>query len=149
MKDIFWILMAGLLVLACGCSRKKELSRNEIPAIKQSIIAFENVIKRNDQSLLDSIISREANKTYMNMDSIEAFIEADTVGPFSGFAPKTIAFRDDAARCDSYIQGENGQGRAVTITLKKDKDDLWLIKNLELRSDDLMPPITDSTESIE
>jgi len=134
------LVVTGCFIFA-ACQPEPKLSRNQIPLIKQSVVAFENVIKWREQSLLDSILSQDADRQFMNIDSILAFIETDTVGQFSGFAPKSIVFRGDAARCDSYIQGEKGQGKPVTITLKLENDSLWLIKRLELQSGSILPSV--------
>ena len=53
-------VVAGLAIT--GCERKQELSREEIPAIKQTVVALEKVIKLRSAFYLDSLLSREAGR---------------------------------------------------------------------------------------
>lgn len=132
--------LAGIIFLAAAalfvgsCEFKKNISREEIPIIKQSIAAFENVIAARDTVHLDSLLSTEAAELGMTPAAILDFIYADSLGEFVGFTGKQIFFRGDAARVDCAITGSDGPGREITITLRKEAE-VWLIKKIEDRRD--------------
>ena len=144
MKTAYKLVIVLLAVSALfGCERKKKLSREEIPAIKETIVAFEQVIKARNTVYFDSIISGEAAKVGTTPESVFNFIYSDGLDEFVGFTRKQIIFRGDSARCDCFIHGPDGPIRPVTITLRKE-DDIWLIKKIEPRIDDALKIERDS-----
>jgi hypothetical protein len=144
-KTAYKLVIIILAVSALfGCERRKKLSREEIPAIKETIVAFEQVIKARNTFYFDSVISDDAVKVGTTPESVFDFIYSDGLDEFVGFTQKQIIFRGDAARCDCFIHGPDGPTRPVTITLRKE-DDIWLIKKIEPRVNDALKIERDST----
>ncbi len=133
------ILIAALIAALVGCEFKKNISREEIPIIKQSIGKMETAIRADDDAGLDSLLSGEAAESGTTARSILDFVyhagENDTLTEFVGFGDKQIFFRGDAARVDASISGPDGPVADVTITLKKE-DDIWRIKQIGPRIDE-------------
>jgi hypothetical protein len=129
------IIILSVLAVLFGCEFKKNISREEIPIIKESISAFEVVIRARNTVYLDSILSSEARDAGMTPESILEFVYGDGLNEFVGFTHKQIFFRGNAARVDCKITGSGGPTKDVTITLRKESD-VWLIKKIESRIDD-------------
>lgn len=127
-----------LVLLLFGCRQKPELSPDEIPAIKETIKALEQVIRARNAQFVDSLISSDAAASGTTAQSLFAFVYSDGLEEFVGFTEKNIVFRGDAARIDCMISSPSGPIRAVTITLHKE-DGLWLFKRIERRIDDRRP----------
>jgi hypothetical protein len=142
----FVIISISLLVAlaATGCEFKKNISRDEIPIIKETIYAFEQVIKARNTVYLDSIFSSEARQLGMSPEFVLDFVYSDGLEEFAGFTNKQILFRGDAARVDGMIAGPDGPTKAVTITLRKEND-VWLVKKIEARIDEPLKQDGDST----
>jgi hypothetical protein len=127
------MVAAVILVALISCERRAKLSREEIPAIKETVIALEKIIKWRDANLFDSVAVSTPAK---NAHEVFNFIYRDSLLEFLGFTQKQIIFRNDRARCDCNIHGPEGPIRPVTITLRKE-DELWLFKNIEDRVDEI------------
>ena len=137
MKIISIIAVVALAGLALfGCEFKKNISREEIPIIKQSIGAVETAVKARDAAALDSLLADESEETVY---SILGFVYADSAGnvidSFVGFVDRQIFFRGDAARVDCSVAGPDGPAKDITMTFKKEND-VWRIKRMEVRKDD-------------
>jgi len=136
MKQLYTI--AGLLILAAalfwGCQPEKKLSRDELPAIKESLTYMQDVLKAYNTDYLDSILSSDAKDVGTTPESFMNFVYADSLKEFVGFTHRQIGFRGDVARVDCMIEGPNGPVKPVTITLKKEHG-LWLFKKIEDRVD--------------
>jgi hypothetical protein len=141
-KSICIFLLCAVAVFAAGCESKKDISREEIPIIKESIVAFEKALKLRDPILLDSLLSSEARQVGTAATTVLDFVYGDGRTEFTGFTNKQIFFRGDAARCDCTINGGGIPAKDVTITLKKENN-VWLIKRIEPRLDS--PLKVDST----
>ncbi len=141
--SIIIAVVAGLAL--AGCARKQGLAREEIPAIKQTVVALEKVIKLRDPSYLDSLLSREAGRAGTSAQSLFSFVYGDSLKEFVGFTHKQIVYRDEAARVDCNILGSDGYSRPVTITLRKEKG-AWLFKKIEPGSG---APFKDEGDSVE
>ncbi len=124
---IITLLMA--ISVVAGCEFKKNVSHDEIPIIKKSIVAFEGALKTHDKAYLDSLLSSDAAEQGTTSASIMNFVFSDGLTQFVGFTHKQIFFRGDAARVDCEITGPDGPVQAVTITLHKEGD-IWLIKKI-------------------
>jgi len=125
------VILIGLAALY-GCEFKKNVSRDEIPNIKESIVAFEVGIKAHHVAYIDSLLSSDAADAGTTAQSILDFIYSDSLTTFTGFTDKEIFFRGDAARVDCKIGGPDGPTRPVTITMRK-QGDIWFIKKIEPR----------------
>ncbi|MDD4050286.1 MAG: hypothetical protein PHR28_00125 [candidate division Zixibacteria bacterium] len=136
-------LAAALLLVSAGCERKRQVSSEEIPFIKNSIVAFENVIKAHNGILLDSILSSDAAAAGTTSEDLLKFVYTDSLREFVGFTDKEIIFRGDVARVDCDLTGADGYRKPVTITLRKE-DKVWLIKKLEPRRGKMFPDEPDS-----
>jgi len=123
------IILAGLAVLY-GCEFKKNVSRDEIPNIKESIVAFEIAIKARHTVYLDSLLSSDAAEAGTTPQSILDFVYSDGLTEFVGFTQKQILFRGDAARIDCKITGPDGPTKDATITMRQ-QGQVWLIKKIE------------------
>ena len=137
MKIVSIIAVASLAGFALfGCEFKKNISREEIPIIKQSIGAVETAVKARDAAALDTLLAGESEETVY---SILGFVYADSAGnvidSFVGFVDRQIFFRGDAARVDCSVAGPDGPAKDITMTFKKEND-VWRIKRMELRKDD-------------
>jgi hypothetical protein len=132
-SERFLILFLGLIVVS-GCERKQELSPEEIPSIKNTLVELEQVIRVRDTVYFDSIISSDAVKS---AERVFEFVYAGNLDEFLGFTDKKIAFRGNRARCDCYIHGPDGPVRPVTITLRKERE-VWLFKNIEPQVDKII-----------
>lgn len=144
MKPLVNVFLASfLLLVSAGCERKRQVSEEEIPYIKNSIVALENVIKAHNAILLDSILSSDAAAAGTTPEGLLKFVYTDSLRQFVGFTDKEIVFRGDAARVDCYLTGADGYRRPVTITLRKEGG-VWLIKKLESRRGKLFPDEPDS-----
>lgn len=144
MKYLVNIVLAISVVLGgVGCERKLKLSPEEIPYIKQSLVALEKVVKLHNDVYLDSLLSSDASQAGTTSKALLRFIYADSLGEFVGFTDKEIVFRDDVARVDCNIAGTTGYSRPVTITLRKERG-AWMIKRLEPRRGKLFPDEPDS-----
>lgn len=131
MKKIIFFLVIGLIIVGLSaCTRKKQLAREELPLIKETIFALEQVIKLRSAVYIDSIVSSDANRTILSPDSLFDFIYADGREEFSGFTGKRIVYRGDVARVDCFAPYPDSADRPITITLHKEND-LWLVKNIE------------------
>lgn len=137
------ILALAVLAGAAGCEKKRQVASEEIPYIKNSVVALENVIKAHNGIILDSILSSEAKGVGTTAEGMLAFVYTDSLREFVGFTDKEIVFRGDAARVDCNIAGADGYRRPVTITLRKE-DKVWLIKKLEPRAGKMFPDEPDS-----
>ena len=127
------VLLIGLGIY--GCEFKQNTSREEIPVIKESIAAFESVIRARSTVYLDSILSSDAAEKGTTAQSILDFVYGEGLTEFTGFTQKEILFRGDDARVDCKIAGPDGPTRDVTITLRKENE-VWLIKKIEPRIND-------------
>jgi hypothetical protein len=127
--------MAGL-ALVYGCEFKKNVSRDEIPIIKESIKAFENIVKARNLVYLDSILSSDAAEAGTTPEGVMDYIYSDGLSEFVGFTGKQIYFRGNAARIDCKITGPDGPTKDVTITMRK-QGDIWLLKKIEPRVEDV------------
>jgi hypothetical protein len=144
MKPLVNILLAAALILvSAGCERKRQVSEEEIPYIKNSIVALENVIKAHNGIFLDSILSSDAATAGTTSGGLLKFVYTDSLREFVGFTDKEIIFRGDAARVDCDLTGVDGYKRPVTLTLRKEGG-VWLIKKLEPRRGKLFPDEPDS-----
>jgi hypothetical protein len=123
-----FILLTAVTIMV-GCEFKKNVSRDEIPIIKKSIVAFEDALKTHDTAYLDSLLSSDAAAQGTTSAGIMNFVFSDGLTQFVGFTHKQIFFRGDAARVDCEITGPDGPVQAVTITLRKEND-VWLIKKI-------------------
>ena len=141
-KAVGLFLLVAILTFVDGCEFKKNISREEIPIIKESILAFEKVLRLRDPILLDSLLSSEARQVGTTPETVLEFVYSDGRTEFTGFTNKQIFFRGDAARCDCTINGGGLPAKEVTITLKKENN-VWLIKKIEPRLD--APLKVDST----
>ena len=131
MKNLFKLVVIVLVAIALvGCEKQKQLSREELPLIKETIFAFEQVIRMRSEIYIDSVISSDADRSVLTADSLFDFIYGDDLREFAGFTGKRIIYRGNAARADCFIAGPDGPTRPVTITLHKE-DDIWLIKKIE------------------
>lgn len=136
--------LAVFLVTLQGFECKKNISRDEIPIIKESVAALEAVLKVRNTVYLDSLLSSEAAGQGMSADSIMKFVYADGLSEFVGFTGKQIFFRGDAARIDCNITGPDGPTRDVTLTLRFENG-AWLLKKIEPRIDEPLKLPPDST----
>jgi len=88
--SIFAVISLSGLVLF-GCEFKKNISREEIPIIKQSIGAVEAAVKARDAAALDTLLAGESEETVY---SILGFVYADSTGnvidSFVGFVDRQI-----------------------------------------------------------
>ena len=135
MKVLFRLslLLAGLALIQ-GCEFKKSTSRDEIPNIKESIVAFEVAVKARHTDYLDSLMSSDAAEAGTTPQSILDFIYSDGLTEFVGFTHKQIFFRGNAARIDCKTSGPDGPAKDVTITMRK-QGEVWLIKKIQERVD--------------
>jgi hypothetical protein len=129
------IILAAVMAAACGCEFKKNVSRDEIPIIKESVTAFENILKARNLAYLDSILSTDAAEVGTTPESIMEFVYGDGLTEFVGFSHKQIYFRGNSARIDGKITGPDGPTREVTITMRK-HGEVWLLKKIEPRVED-------------
>ena len=136
------ILVLTAIVILFGCEFKKNVSRGELPIIKESIVAFENVLKARSTVYLDSILSSEAAEQGMTPQLIMDFVYSDGLTEFVGFTQKQIYFRGNAARVDCKVTGPEGPTKDVTITFRKENE-VWLLKKIENKIID--PPEEDQT----
>lgn len=130
---IFVVVLAGVVLF--GCEFKKNISREEIPIIKQAVGDFEAAVRTKNSVAIDSSLANESDET---VNGILGFAYTDSTGnpidSFVGFTSRQIFFRGDAARVDCSVTGPDGLAKDVTITLKKE-DDIWRVKRLERRVD--------------
>ncbi|MCP4568578.1 MAG: hypothetical protein GY841_13455 [FCB group bacterium] len=126
----FTLLVIVIIAVLSACTREKQLAREELPLIKETVFALEQVIKLRSAVYIDSIVSSDANRTILSADSLFDFIYSDGTGEFSGFTGKRIVYRGDAARIDCFAPGPDSTEKPLTITLHKEND-LWLVKNIE------------------
>jgi len=129
------VLFAAIALVLLGCEFRKNISREEIPLIKQSLSAFEVVLKLRSTVYVDSLLSGEAAKAGTTSKQILDFVYSDGLEEFVGFTQKQIFFRGDAARIDCSITGPDGPVKDVTITMRKENE-TWLIKKIEPRLPD-------------
>lgn len=127
-----------------GCHSETNISRDEIPLIKESVTALENVIKLNDEALFDSLASPDIAVSADDIKKVHDFIFSDDVADFFGFTDKQIVYRDDIARVDCRIKMAEGPGRSVTLTFKKEND-VWMFKNIQPGSGEKAIPIMPDT----
>ncbi|MCK5126597.1 MAG: hypothetical protein KAR42_10100 [candidate division Zixibacteria bacterium] len=151
MRKIVIIVVTLLLsVMIWGCG-EKHIPSDEIPVIKESIKALENVIIRRDYTLFDSILSPEASGENTTADHVFALIYRDGITSFTGFINKQIIYNNDAARVDCEANVGEGPPQAITITFKKDGD-IWLLKKVEARTGEqaipIMPDTTQAGDSL-
>ncbi|MEZ5358893.1 MAG: hypothetical protein R3F48_08680 [Candidatus Zixiibacteriota bacterium] len=145
-KSLFLVVL--FLTALIGCEAETNIPRDEIPLIKESVTALENVIKRGDDIYFDSLASSEVAKSANDVAKIHDFIFSDGPGEFSGFTEKQIVYREDIARVDCKINSPDGPGRAVTITFKKEGP-VWLFKNIEAGQDEKAIPIMPDTTKVD
>lgn len=144
MRRSFTVISAlFLLANLSGCEKRRQVAAEEIPYIKNSVVALENVIKAHNSIILDSILSSEATGVGTTAEGMLAFVYTDSLREFVGFTDKEIVFRGNAARVDCNIAGADGYRRPVTITLRKENK-VWLIKKLEPRVGKMFPDEPDS-----
>ena len=131
MKKVVTVLIVGLMFIGLSaCTREKKLSREELPLIKETVFALEQVIRLRSDVYIDSIVSSDANRAVLSPDSLYDVIYTDGLEEFPGFAGKRIAYRGDAARIDCFVPVSDTIERPVTITLHKENE-IWLVKNIE------------------
>lgn len=130
------IIMAGLVAIH-GCEFKKNISRDEIPNIKETIVALEIAIKARHLTYLDSLLSSDAAEAGTTAQSILDFVYSDGLTEFVGFTEKQIFFRGNAARIDCKITGPDGPTKDVTITMRK-QGEVWFVKRIESKVDDAL-----------
>lgn len=130
------IIMAGLIAIH-GCEFKKNISRDEIPNIKETIVALEIAIKARHLTYLDSLLSSDAAEAGTTAQSILDFVYSDGLTEFVGFTEKQIFFRGNAARIDCKITGPDGPTKDVTITMRK-QGEVWFVKRIESKVDDAL-----------
>ncbi len=127
--------LIGVMIFTTGCERKKQLSREEIPAIKTSLVAIENVIKAYNADYVDSLLSDDADNVGTTAQGVLDFVYGDDLSEFVGFTHKQIYYRGDAARVDAKISGPDGPVRDVSITLRKQEGE-WYLKKIEPQIED-------------
>lgn len=147
---IKWLCMGSivaclLLISIVGC-QNDIVTRDEIPLIKDSMMALENVVKARNTIYLDSILCSEASSVGTSPETILSFIYDDSISEFTGFTGRQIFYRNDAARVDCTVSSPDGPKKEITITFKKEND-IWLLKKIESRVDNPAPPIKDSTNA--
>ena len=142
-KIIFSLCMVLIASVLSTCDRKPKLSRDEIPSIKTSIYALEQVLKARNTAYLDSILSSEARQIGTTPETVLDFIYGNGPEEFTGFTGKQIMFRGDAARVDCNINGLDSTLRPVTITLRREEG-VWLVKRIEKRTEQALPDKGDS-----
>lgn len=130
---------AGLAIIAAGCQQQPQMSPDEIPAIKSTLRAVEQVIRTRNSTYLDSLFSSDAAAGGSSAQKVMAFVYSAGVDSFVGFTRKQIVFRGDAARIDCAITSASGLLRPVTITMRKEGG-VWLFKKIEPRIDDALTP---------
>jgi hypothetical protein len=141
------VIIAGWLAIsAAGCAQKQQMSPDEIPAIKATLKAVEQVVRTRRTTYLDSLFSSDAASAGSSAQKIMAFVYSAGVDSFIGFTDKQIAFRGDAARIDCRITGASGVERPVTITMRREEG-VWLLKKIEPRVDNALAPIPIDTLS--
>jgi len=144
MRKVVVIAAAAGLAIIAGCKQQPQMSPDEIPAIKSTLRAVEQVIRTRNSTYLDSLFSSDAAAAGSSAQKVMAFVYSAGVDSFVGFTRKQIVFRGDAARIDCDITSTSGILRPVTITMRKE-DGVWLFKKIEPRIDDaLTPRLTDT-----
>ena len=142
-KITFSLCMVLIAFVLSACDRGPKLSRDEIPSIKTSIYALEQVLKAKNTVYLDSILSSEARQVGTSPETMLDFIYGSGPEEFTGFTSKQIIFRGDAARVDCNINGPDSTLRPVTITLRREEG-VWLVKRIENRIAQAFPDKGDS-----
>lgn len=137
------VCMALIAFVLSACDRGPKLSREEIPSIKVSIYALEQVLKAKNTIYLDSLLSSDASQIGTSPETILNFIYGKGPEEFTGFTGKQIIFRGDAARVDCNINGPDSTLRPVTITLRREEG-VWLVKRIENRTGQAFPEKGDS-----
>jgi hypothetical protein len=145
-KAVLIVAAGWLIIVTAGCGQKQQMSPDEIPAIKATLKAVEQVVRTRRTTYLDSLFSSDAASVGSSAQKIMAFVYSAGVDSFIGFTDKQIAFRGDAARIDCQITGVSGVKRPVTITMRKE-DGVWLLKKIEPRVDNGMEPVPIDTLS--
>ncbi|MEE9443637.1 MAG: hypothetical protein V3V99_13310 [candidate division Zixibacteria bacterium] len=140
---ILKIFFAAFILISIPGCQEDIVTRDEIPLIKDSITAIENVIKARDPIYLDSLLCSEAPSAGTSTETILDFIYDDDLSEFIGFTGRQIFYRNDAARIDCSVSGPAGTVKEITITLKKENE-VWLLKKIEPRIDNPAPPIRDT-----
>jgi hypothetical protein len=133
------------LISIVGC-QNDIVTRDEIPLIKDSMMALENVVKARNTIYLDSLLCSEASSVGTSPETILSFIYDNDTGEFTGFTGRQIFYRNDAARVDCTVSGSEGPIKEITLTFKKEND-VWLLKRIEPRIDNPAPPIRDTTNA--
>lgn len=128
-------VLALIGVLVSGFECKKNVSSDEIPYIKLSVHALEQVVAARNTIYLDSLLSRDAAEEGTTPVSVLDFVYGEDLTEFTGFTERKIFFRGDAARVDCMITGPEGPVRPITITMRKEGD-IWLLKKIQPRLDD-------------
>lgn len=126
-----FVLLIGF-TLFVSCTKEQKLSREEIPLIKQSLIALEHAIAAKNTIYIDSLLSSDASEAGTSPQAVLDLIYSAGLREFTGFTQKEIVFRGDAARVDCFAIGEGGSPQPVTITMRKENG-LWLLKRIEPR----------------
>ena len=138
------IVSAVLILSACG--GREPVSRDELPLIKQSVVALENGIKAHSAHEIDSLLSSEAADMKLTPQSILDFIYSNGAMTFTGFGNKQIVFRADAARVDCIVLAADSLKRPITLTLKKENG-IWRLKNIEADTERAFPIKPDSSDT--
>ena len=145
-RAVLMVAAGWLTICVAGCDRKPQMSPDEIPAIKATLKAVEQVVRTRRTTYLDSLFSSDAASAGSSAQKVMAFVYSAGVDSFIGFTDKQIAFRGTSARIDCQITGASGVQRPVTITMRKE-DGVWLLKKIEPRVDNALAPIPIDTLS--
>jgi hypothetical protein len=126
---IYMTAVLALLLASCG---KENPSRDEIPAIKDVLAAFQEAIYDKNPVRVDSLMAVEALDKNLDGNAIIAAVYG--IGEdFYSFGQREFFYTDNRAVVKCVVMAtQDDAGRPVEITLGK-KGDRWLIRNLEFK----------------
>jgi len=145
MKSKYFVILTLWALVLLSCDSPREISREEIPAIKAGLAALEAAIKARDLAGLDTLLSPEAADAGVTARTVMDFVCGAGGNEFAGFSDRQFFYRGDAARVDCRLMMISSEERRITLTLRKGENG-WRLKNIGIRTSEALPP-ADSTNS--
>lgn len=145
MKSKYFVILILWVIVLLSCDDQREVSREEIPAIKAGLTALEAAIKTHDFGGLDTLLSPESADAGVTARTVMDFVYGAGGNEFAGFSDRQFFYRGDAARVDCRLTRATAPAREVTLTLRKNENG-WRLKNIGIRTSEALPP-ADSADS--
>lgn len=129
-KNVIYVsAVLAMLLASCG---KENPSRDEIPAIKDVLAAFQEAIYDKNPVRVDSLMAVEALDKNLDGNAIIAAVYGVS-NDFYSFGQREFFYTENRAVVKCVVMAtQDDAGRPVEITLGK-KGDRWLIRNLEFK----------------